>query len=109
MDRRFDELDALAGAVRAHVQLGLGTGVVVANPIGEAQEMPKELYERALAQSLAEAEARGVRGRAVTPFLLDRIRELTQEQSVFSNLALLRHNAAVAAELAGALRRAGES
>jgi pseudouridine-5'-phosphate glycosidase len=109
VDRRFDDLDALAGAVRAHVELGLGTGVVVANPIGEAQEMPKELYERALAQSLAEAEAGGVRGRAVTPFLLDRIRELTREQSVFSNLALLRSNAAVAAQLAGALRRAGES
>jgi pseudouridine-5'-phosphate glycosidase len=47
-----------------------------------------------------------VRGRAVTPFLLDRIRELTEGRSVFSNLALLSHNARVAGRLADALSRA---
>jgi pseudouridine-5'-phosphate glycosidase len=91
--------------VRLHVALGTGTGMVVANPIAAEHEMPEALYERALAQSLADAGTRGVRGRAVTPFLLDRMRELTKDQSVFSNLALLKGNAAVAAGLAGALSR----
>jgi pseudouridine-5'-phosphate glycosidase len=105
VDRRFDDFDALARAVRLHVALGTGTGMVVANPIAAEHEMPEALYERALAQSLADAGTRGVRGRAVTPFLLDRMRELTKDQSVFSNLALLKGNAAVAAGLAGALSR----
>jgi pseudouridine-5'-phosphate glycosidase len=105
VDRRFDDFDALARAVRLHVSLGTGTGVVVANPIAAGHEMPEALYERALAQSLSDARAQGVRGRAVTPFLLDRMRDLTKDQSVFSNLALLQGNAAVAAGLAGALSR----
>jgi pseudouridine-5'-phosphate glycosidase len=105
VDQRFDDIDALARAIDAHWHLGLGTGVVVANPIPPEHEMPLELYEGALATALAEAAAQGVRGRAVTPFLLDRLRTLTEGQSVFSNLALLRHNAHVAGALAGALAR----
>jgi pseudouridine-5'-phosphate glycosidase len=67
--------------------------------------MPREVYEKALAAALADASARGVRGRAVTPYLLDRMRELTEGASVFSNRALLIANARVAAALAGALSR----
>ena len=103
VDRRFDDLESLAHAIETHAALGLATGVVVANPIPEEYEMPRELYESALATALAEAAARRVRGRDVTPFLLDRIRELTEGRSVFSNLALLAHNARVAGRLAGAL------
>jgi pseudouridine-5'-phosphate glycosidase len=105
VDRRFDLLPELARAVRAHWGLGLGTGVVVANPIPEEHEMPGPLYEDALARVLAEASRAGIRGRAVTPFLLERLRELTGSVSLKSNRALLRHNARVAGMLAGALRR----
>jgi len=100
VDRRFETVPELAAAIRAHFALGLGTGVVVANPIPLADEMPLELYEQALGSALQAAEAAGVRGRAVTPFLLDAMRRITGGESVRVNLALLRHNARVAAQLA---------
>jgi pseudouridine-5'-phosphate glycosidase len=105
VDQRFDDLEALARAVDTHWSLGLGTGVVVANPIPLEHEMPLEVYEGAMAAALAEAAGKNIRGRAVTPFLLERLRVLTEGRSVFSNLALLRHNARVAGALAGALAR----
>jgi pseudouridine-5'-phosphate glycosidase len=103
VDRRYDALRDLAAAVRTHFELGLGTGVVVGNPIPPEHEMPLELYERSLAAALADAGRLGVRGRAVTPYLLDRLRELTAEGSVFSNRALLVNNARAAAGLAIAM------
>jgi pseudouridine-5'-phosphate glycosidase len=103
VDRRCDDIDALAEALRTHRALGLGTGVVIANPIPEIAEMPLAVYEPALARALADASARGVRGRAVTPFLLDRMRELSAGESVASNRALLVNNARVAGALAVAL------
>lgn len=103
VDGRFDTVSELAAAVRAHFDLGLGTGVVVANPISREQEMPPEPYESALARALADASAAAVRGRALTPFLLERMRELTEGGSVFANRALLLANARVAAALAVAL------
>jgi pseudouridine-5'-phosphate glycosidase len=104
VDAAFESIEALAGAARAHWALGGATGIVVANPIPPEHEMPEDLYEPALERALAEAAERGVRGRAVTPFLLERLRTLTEGRSVFSNLALLRNNARVAALLARALR-----
>jgi pseudouridine-5'-phosphate glycosidase len=103
VDRRFDDVEALAGAVRAHLELGTGTGVLIANPIPADDEMNGELYERALHTALADAAAGALHGRAVTPFLLERLREVTGGASVRANLALLRHNADVAARLAAAV------
>ena len=100
VDRRYDSIPELASAVRLHLSLGLGTGVLIANPIPIADEMASELYDRALHAALSEAETRGMRGRAVTPFLLDRMRAVTGGDSVRANVALLRHNAQVAAALA---------
>jgi len=105
VDRRCDSVDDLAGVARAHWALGSRTGVLIANPIPEADELPRAAYERALDGALAEAAERGLRGREVTPFLLDRLRELTGGATVKANLALLRNNARVAAELARALAR----
>ena len=100
VDRRVDSIADLAAAVDAHFRLGLGTGVIVANPIPGSAEMPRDLYDQALQAALADMKAEGVRGRAVTPFLLDRLRVLTSGESVRTNLALLLHNARVAAQLA---------
>jgi pseudouridine-5'-phosphate glycosidase len=105
IDRRFDDVGALAAAVRVHFRLGLDTGVVVANPIPYEQEMPASLYDEALAGALTDAARVAVKGRDVTPFLMERLRERTEGRSVFSNRALLRHNAHVAAQLAAALAR----
>ena len=105
VDRRCDSLDDLARVARTHWALGSRTGVLVANPIPEADELPRAAYEQALEGALAEAAERGLRGREVTPFLLDRLRERTGGATVTANLALLRNNARVAAELARALAR----
>jgi pseudouridine-5'-phosphate glycosidase len=100
VDRRFESVDELARALRAHFGLNMGTGVVVGNPIPDAAEMPDALYESAFATALRDARDQGVRGRSVTPFLLARIRTLTGGASLAANIALLRHNARVAAQLA---------
>src|SRR5206468_4559416 len=100
VDHRCDDIAALARAVRAHFTLALSTGVVVANPIPAEHELPAEVYDRALTAALADAGRAVVTGREVTPFLLERLRELTAGGSVFSNRALLEHNARVAARLA---------
>ena len=105
VDMRCDDVAAVALAVRAHFTLALGTGVVVANPIPAEHELAKDVYERALTTALADAGRAGVHGRGLTPFLLERMRVLTEGASVFSNRALLEHNARVAAELAAELVR----
>ena len=105
VDRRCDSVDELARVALAHWTLGSRTGVLIANPIPEADELPRAAYEQALQGALAEAAERGLRGREVTPFLLDRLRELSGGATVKANLALLRNNARVAAELARMLAR----
>mgnify|MGYP003694129153 CR=1 FL=1 len=65
-----------------HFALAIGTGVVVANPIPADHELPRELYERAIAAAIAEAGQDPLRGRDVTPFLLERLRVLTENRSV---------------------------
>ena len=93
----------LASAVRTHFSLGLGTGVVIGNPIPISDQMPSDLYDRALRTALSDADAHGVRGRAVTPYLLERMHAVTGGESVKVNLALLLNNAQLAAQLAVAL------
>jgi pseudouridine-5'-phosphate glycosidase len=103
VDRRCDDVPSLAATVRGHFALGPGSGLVVANPIPESHALDPEEVEAAVAVAIAEAADRGIRGRDVTPFLLDRLRLLTAGRSVAVNRALLVHNAALAAALAGAL------
>jgi pseudouridine-5'-phosphate glycosidase len=105
VDRRCDSVAEVAQVVAAHWALGLRTALLVANPVPEPDELPREVFEPALEGALAEAAERGLRGREVTPFLLERLRELTGGATVKTNVALLLHNARVAAELARALAR----
>jgi len=103
VDGRCEDAASLAAAVRMHIALETGTGVLVVNPIPAEHELPVETYARALAEALSDAERAGVRGRGVTPFLLDRMRVLTGGESVEVNRALLLNNARLAADLAVAL------
>ena len=100
LDRGFAEVGHLARAILVHFQLEATTGVLIANPIPRAYEMPAELYESALDQALAGLESDSIRGREVTPYLLERMRQATVGRSVFSNTELLRSNARLAAALA---------
>jgi pseudouridylate synthase len=107
VDRRCDDIDSLAAAVRMHFDLGLGTGVVIGNPIPAADELPLDVYDRALTAALAAAAGQRVKGRDVTPFLLVQMRLLTTDESVAVNQSLLVNNALVAADLAVKLARPG--
>lgn len=105
VDARFDRVEDLAAAVRAHFALASGSGVLVANPVTAEHELPRDVYEKGIAQALADAQGKGVAGRDVTPFLLERLRELTGGRSVETNRALLLNNARLAARLALELSR----
>ena len=72
----------------------------------EANATPPAVAEKAVAVALDEADARGIRGKAVTPFLLERVAAITEGASQAANLALLEHNARVAAQVAVALAHA---
>ena len=74
-------------------------------PIPVADELDPALLDGALASALADADAAGITGAAVTPFVLGRIADATAGRSVPANLALAEHNAAVAAEVAVAVAR----
>lgn len=103
VDRRCDTIAEVAAAVRTHFDLGFTSGLVIANPVPEADALPRELHDSALGTALVEAIE--VSGREVTPYLLDRMRALTGNASVKTNEALLLNNARVAADLAVALAR----
>ncbi|WP_307857251.1 pseudouridine-5'-phosphate glycosidase [Mycobacterium sp. SM1] len=92
-----------ADVLRARRRLGTdGYGLVLANPIAADDEMDRELHDRVLAAGLAAAEASGVRGKDVTPFLLDFFHRETHGASVAANVALVLSNARLAAEVAAA-------
>lgn len=77
--------------------------MVVAVPVPEEDEVPREEMEGYIEKAVTEAEEKGVSGKAITPFLLARIGELTGGRSRRANIALLKNNAAVAARIARAL------
>jgi pseudouridine-5'-phosphate glycosidase len=103
-DFRLDSATEQAAFIQAKWALGLQGGVVVSNPVPESFAMPKEEIDRITEQALGEAAAQGVTGKKVTPFLLARIKELTEGRSLATNIALVKHNAQVGAALAVALR-----
>ena len=103
-DFRMDSADEQARFIRAKWTLGLAGGVVVSNPVPAAQAMPREEIDAITAQALAEADAQGIAGKAITPFLLARIKALTGGRSLTTNIALVKHNAIVGARLARALK-----
>ncbi|HAV36078.1 MAG TPA: pseudouridine-5-phosphate glycosidase [Massilia sp.] len=102
-DFQLDAPEEQAAFIRTKWQLGLDGGVVVSNPVPGESAMPKEEIDRITEQALGEAAAQGVTGKAVTPFLLARIKELTEGRSLVTNIALVKHNALVGARLAVAL------
>jgi pseudouridine-5'-phosphate glycosidase len=106
-DHRFDDIDGLARAIALHTALGTGTGVMVANPIPEADALDPASIDRAITDAVAEATRRGVSRKELTPFLLQRLYEITGGESLKANIALVKNNAAVAAQLAAALAVAG--
>ncbi len=105
--QRIETAGEAAQIARAAWELGIGSGVLVGVPPPAGQTLESARVERALAEALADADRQGLRGPAVTPFLLRAVAEATGGESVAANLALLENNARVGAEIAVALGRLG--
>jgi pseudouridylate synthase len=97
------DLATAARRVAAHLGLGLGSGILVCVPVPDAVALPDGLAREATDRALAEADAMGIHGPELTPWLLARIAELTDGASVRANTALIVNNARVAGQLAGLL------
>lgn len=100
---RVDSAEEVAAIARAHWQLGMKSAVVVAVPPPEDAAMDPQEMETAIATALEDAHQQGISGQAVSPFLLRRMADLTDGESLRANLALLINNASVAAQIARAL------
>ena len=104
-DFRLDTAQQQAAFLNTKWALGLEGGVVIANPVPEADAMPEAEIEAITRQALDEAAQQGIGGKAVTPFLLARIKELTAGRSLVTNIALVKNNAVCGAQLALALNQ----
>ena len=100
---RMDTAAEIAAAHRMRVRLGLDGGQLVANPIPADNEIPREEITPAIEAALAEADRQGIAAKEVTPFLLQRIFELTKGRSLEANIALVRNNARLGAAIAAAI------
>ena len=102
VDYRIDTPEELAAAFKAGHEMGLKSGMLVANPIPEEFAMPKKTIDAAIEQAIGECNAKGIKGKETTPFLLARVAELTGGDSLASNIRLVYNNAMVAAQTAAA-------
>lgn len=100
---RFDSAEEIANFQKRREALGIGGGILVANPIPAADEIPAPEMKNYIDAALAAANQSGVSGKAVTPFLLSKILELTKGRSLTANIALVENNARLAARIAKAL------
>ena len=100
---RLDTPEQVAALVRATWDLGADSGVAIANPVPAEDEMPRADIDEVIQRALADADAVGVRGKDITPYLLGRLVELSDGRSLETNLALVRHNARVGTAIAVAL------
>ena len=100
VDYRIDTPEELAAAFKAGHEMGMKSGMLVANPIPEEYAMPKATIDAAIAQAVAESVEQGIKGKETTPFLLARVSELTGGDSLASNIQLVFNNAKVAAQTA---------
>jgi pseudouridine-5'-phosphate glycosidase len=103
VDQRVDTPEEVAAIVAARRTLGLQHGTLVTVPVPEEDALPNDEAERAIAEATRQAEAAGIHGKAVTPFVLAKVLELTGGRSQRANIAALVNNARVAAQIARAL------
>ena len=105
VDYELDSPEELAAAFRCQREMGLKTGMLVTNPIPEQYSMDADTINSAIDRAIAEAAEQGIHGKATTPFLLARVKDLTGGDSLESNIRLVYNNAALAAETAAELCR----
>lgn len=102
VNQRVDSAEEMARIVQAHHTLGLKNGILVTSPVPIEDEVPAEQISGIIESAVAEAEENGIRGAEITPWLLSRIAELSNNQSMVANIALLKNNGYVAGLIATA-------
>ena len=107
VDYRMDSAEEIAKAFHVKRALGLRGGMLVTNPIPEEYSMDADVINTAIEKAVAEAEEQGIHGKATTPFLLAKIKEITGGSSLDSNIQLVFNNARLAARTAVELSKLG--
>lgn len=97
---RADDAQTIAAMLKAKWELNLTGGAVIANPIREEDAMEEAFITDIIERALSEANENGIVGKNVTPFLLGKVKELTEGKSLVANIALVKHNATIGAEIA---------
>lgn len=97
---RADDVETVASTLKVKWDLNLKGGAVIANPIPEEYALDEQTINKVIESALKEAEERHISGKNVTPFLLGKVKELTEGKSLDANIALVKHNAAVGAKIA---------
>jgi pseudouridine-5'-phosphate glycosidase len=97
---RADSPAELAAIMRTKWDLGIRGGLDIANPIPEAEEIPAERIGTIIDQALRDMDAKGIKGKEATPYLLGRIVEITGGESLRANIALVKNNARLGAAIA---------
>jgi pseudouridine-5'-phosphate glycosidase len=103
VDFRLDSPEETAALLNTHRALGMQGGVLIANPVPEAHQLSPDLIEKTIREAVTEADKTGIRGKALTPFLLAKIEQLTGGNSLKTNIQLVLNNARLGAEIAKAL------
>ena len=99
-----NEVEA-AKIIRAMQDLGLGGGIIIANPIPEEYALSMEYMNEMIEEAIESAEKEGIKGKKLTPYLLNKIKELTGGKSLKANIELVKNNARVAAKIARELMK----
>ena len=97
---RIDDPKDIAAMIKAKDELGLGGGVLVACPVPEEDEIPFEKMDAVIKEALKECEEQGIKGKRITPFLLSKVKDLTEGASLEANIRLVLHNAEIGTEIA---------
>jgi pseudouridylate synthase len=100
---RIDTPEEIAKLIATKWELGLNGGLIIANPIPKEEELEESYINSIIEEALKEAEEKQIAGKAVTPFLLDKVKTLTGGKSLEANIALVKNNAALAAKIAVSL------
>ncbi|WP_214480684.1 pseudouridine-5'-phosphate glycosidase [Bacillus sp. SM2101] len=103
VDYQIDSPKEIANLIQTKWELGLQGGLVIANPIPTEDELDEVYITSIIDKALVEAEENGISGKDATPFLLDKVKALTDGRSLIANIALVKNNAIVAAKIAANL------
>ncbi len=103
IDANMNNTDEIADVILAKRNFGLNGGILISNPIPKEYAMDKEVIDDAIQTALREMKELGIKGNQVTPFLLAKVKELTGGDSLQSNIALIKNNAKVGAQIACSL------